>query len=468
MKQLLLLLTVLSISISAQIPLRENKARIWDQDSIFSYHSEKENVFLGVNNFSFQVANRYYISDDTTLSGNRLMALFADSIRYKFLNINLEGTFDQRALYGYDSDWSDPDEPDKAIERSTFDLHRCILYLEPAKWIKIGFGKEYYNWGPLELGGLMLSDYNMGFVGLYQQYNIGPFTLRGLATQLNSTPWGYGPDYENTSIEHRFFSAARLEFFRDRFGFALSQSAIYAGEGRSFELPYLLPFFPFHYAQMSNWRYGNNGDNSYGGIDFYVNFLNKQIELYGELFIDDIQGETDEVSQSVQNNIAGMAGVRWDFTKGWYGFLEGGQINSFVYNHVVGEKLRYQNKNAFIGSPLGPDQQLLWGNVGYRIKPNISVDITGWWRQSGERNIATIYDNVLGTREDDIPYGTVESEISGWITAKYIWKGVLAELNSGVTHTKNLLNEKDKEETIPFVGLYLKTGINLSWKQKEE
>ncbi len=468
MKQLLLLLVCLTSLSALPIPLWDNTARIWDKDSLFDNQSEKQTVFLGVNNFSFQVANRFYASEDSTLNGNRLMMFFGDSIQYKALNFNLAGFFDQRGMYGHNIDWSDPDEPQKAVERKSFDLHRAMLYIEPTKWLKIGIGKEHYNWGPLQLGGLLLSNYNSGFVGLYQQYTFGPFVVRGLATQLNSDPWGYGKVFEDTPITHRFFSAGRLEFYRERFGVALSQSAIYAGEGRSFELPYLIPLLPFHYAQMSNWRYGNDGDNSYGGFDFYVNFFNKQLELYGEVFIDDFQGEGDEVSQSVQNNVAGIGGVKWDFTKGWYGFLEGGQVNSFVYNHVSGTKLRYQSKSAFIGSPLGPDQKLLWGQAGYRITPNISVALTGWWRQSGERNIASIYETVVGTREDDIPFGTVESEFSTWITGKYRWKGITAELNGGVNHVKNVMNQENSEETSLFLGLFLKTGINLGWKMKEE
>jgi hypothetical protein len=465
MKHLYLLLVLFTALQSAPLVLWDNTARIWEKDSLFEYQSEKQTTFLSVNNFSFQLVNRYYATDDSLLSGNRLMLMGLDSIKYRALTINIAGFFDQRGVYGYNIDWAEPDEPNRPAENASTDLHRAMMYIEPTKWLKVGLGKEYYNWGPLELGGLTLSNYNSGFVGLYQQYTVGPFVLRGLATQLNSSPWGYGKSLKD--LEHRFFSTARLEFYRERFGFALMQSAIYAGEGRSFELPYLLPFFPFHYAQMSNWRYGNNGDNSYGGIDFYVNFLNKQLELYGELFIDDIQGEGDEISQSVQNNVAGMAGLRWDFAKGWYGFIEGGQINSFVYNHTSGEKLRYQTKNAFIGSPLGPDQRLLWGNAGYRIKPHLSIDLTGWWRRSGERDISTVYSSVVGTRDDPIPYGIVDEEISGWITGKYRWKGILAELNAGMTYYKNENSVELEERSDLFIGLLLKTGINLGWKSKE-
>jgi len=394
------------------------------------------------------------------------MLLFADSLRYKWLSANVEGFFDQRGRYAENIDWTDPDLTPVFSDKKSADLHRAVFSIEPNSYIKVGIGKDSYNWGPMKLGGLMLSDWNMGITGLFQNYHFGPFEVKAVASQLNSTPWGNRVDFSNETIEHRYFSAARVEFYRQRFGIALAQSSIYAGEGRSFEIPYLIPIFPFHYAQMSSWRYGNNGDNSYGGLDGYVNFVDSKIKLYGELFVDDFQGEGDAISQSVQNNVAGMAGASWDFTKA-YGFIEGGQINSRVYNHVSGEKLRYQNKHAFLGSPLGPDQKLLWGTAGYRIRPELTIDLTGWLRQSGEKEITSTYTNVRGTREDAIPYGVIEQELSGWGTVRYHWKGISAELNGGLTHTTNIDHIKNEESTEPFFSIKIKTGINLNWENKE-
>lgn len=463
-----LVLLTLTLCQAAPIPLRDNSNRIWARDSIFTHSGKSSSSFLSVHNFSFQAVNRFTHSEDSTISGNRLMVLLADSIRYKGMYANVEGFFDQRGIYGQNIEWSDPDEPNLPAERSGFDLHRATLYFEPASWVKIGLGKESHNWGPLHLGGLLLSDWNSGFTGISQQYNFGPFTIKSLATQLNSTPWGYGKSFENVKLEHRFFSASRIEYYREKFGIALAQSSIYAGEGRTFELPYLIPVFPFHYAQMANWRYGNDGDNSYGGFDGYVNFLDKQLKLYCEAFVDDFQSETDDVSQSVQNNVAGIAGIQWDVRQKAYGFIEGGQINSFVYNHVSGYKLRYQQKNAMIGSPLGPDQRILYGQAGYRIRPELSIDLTGWYRQSGERDIDGVYKSVAGTRDDAHPFGIVEKEISGWATAKYQWKGISAELNGGVVHTQNVGHVENIEKSEPFFGVLVKTGINLDWKKSTD
>lgn len=466
MKFLLFLLAIMSLSFSTPITLRDNTSRIFNSDDLFDVNFEKWNPFTEVNHFSFQAINRYYFTNDTLLSGNRLMLLGGDSLHYKSLDVIAYGFFDQKGIYGENIDWSKPDNAHDYSPRKSVDLYRALIRFTPADWVTISLGKDYYNWGPLELGGLLLSDYNSGFVSLYQEYHAGPFTIKGLATQLNSDPWGYGVATESIDLTSRFLSTSRVEFYRQRWGVAIEQAALYAGIGRSFEIPYLIPVFPFHYAQMSNWRYGNNGDNSYGGIDFYVNWLDKQLELYGELFIDDIQGDSDSISQGVQNNIAGMGGIRWNFTKGWYGFIEGGQVNSFVYNHISGEKLRYQSKNAFIGSPLGPDQRLLWGEFGYRIKPTLSIDLTGWYRQSGERDINYEYTTVHGTRDDPIPYGVVESEVSGWVTAKYRWRGISAEINGGATYYDNLGNMTGNSKVDPFLGLLLKSGLNMHWPKK--
>lgn len=462
MKKILILFCVVIRVLSAPIPLVENPSRIFTNDSLFSTNLSTKNNFLAYNNITLCFGNRYYLTSDSIISGNRFFVFFRDSLRYKFLGIEASAFFDQRAISGVTVDRADTKDY-STIEMATGDIYKLTLVFEPTDWFLVSIGKDRYNWGPLELGGLMLSDYNMGFVSLYQQYQIGPFALKGIATQLNSTPWSYANVGDSSEITHRYFSASRLECYRPRWGLSVSQSIIYSGVGRSFEIPYLIPIFPFHFAQLANWRYGNNGDNTYGGIDFYVNFLEKKLQFYGELFVDDFQVDKDDASQSIQNGLAFMAGFRFEDVWKLYGFVEGGQINSFVYNHVSGYSLRYQIKDAFIGSPLGPDQRLIWGNLGIKLHPDISLDFTGWWRQSGEKNINYEYpfDDYYGTRDDPIPFGIVKHEISTWLTGKYRWRGFSAELNGGFSRYLNLNHVESIDKTNYFFGLFLKTGIKI-------
>ncbi|MCL1947597.1 MAG: capsule assembly Wzi family protein [Chitinivibrionia bacterium] len=461
MKNSLIILAFLTtFSFAKPIVLEENIHRNADKDSVFNLRFKSDSEFWQANNFNFRVK---------IINNKRIIMYIGDSIGYKPIDFIFSGFFDNQAIHGKTADWSKlEDRGDNATQKIT-DLYRLILKFTPNDKILISIGKDYYNWGPAQIGGLMLSDYNMGFTGLYQQYKIGGFTIRGLATQLNGSPWQTWEQSANAEPSHRFFSAGRIEYYRDLWGFAVSQSIIYGGLDRSFEIPYLIPVFPFHYAQLANWRYGNNGDNTFGGLDAYANVFDKKVQIYGELLVDDIQGDSDELSQSVQNHIGFIVGSKFNIPKITYGFFEAGQINSFVYNHSSGYSMKYLNKNAFIGSPLGPDNQLFWGKIGYDFsninsKINLKTEIYGWLLRQGERNINFDYENSyqFGTRKDEIPYGKVRREIAAWLSAIYEYKHNTAEIYGGVSKTQTE-NVSGTSKITPFFGFFVNAAIGIGW-----
>ncbi|MDR2727768.1 MAG: hypothetical protein LBB56_01455, partial [Chitinispirillales bacterium] len=336
-----------------------------------------------------------------------------------------------------------------------YDVDRMAGYYTPNDRFKFGFGKDRYNWGPLELGGLLLSDYNEGFVGFYQQYKLGPFVLRGLTTQLNSVNI-------NGSVAQRYYSASRLEWHKPSYGAAVGQAMLYWGIGRSFEMPYFIPFYIFHYAQMSENRgYNNSGQESKGSIDGYYKIYKLPVEVYGQLLIDDFQGHSDSVSQSHQNTTAWMMGFRLKDAGLWYGFIEGGKFSSFIYNHKDSPK-RYLLNDNFIGSPLGPDQELLWGKIGRKFYGEIlAADLNFWMRRSGERNINYPITSMLGTKNDPQPYGIIENESSFWGAVSCRKYNAELELSGGATMYKNRFNEKSDWKSYPFFGLYVTSGISV-------
>ncbi len=442
---------------SSPIPLEDHVFRSFEKDSLWNYALLDSSDFWRNHNVTFLFSNRFYLSNDSTLQDNRAFFLLDDSLDFEKLSFNMRIRVDQIGHDAVDAGWVDPDED------IIYDLDRSIMYWTPSDQFRFGFGKERLNWGPLELGGLLLSDYNQGFTMFYQEYHLGSFCLKGVSTQLNSTPWGKEVNYEQSTIEKRYFSASRLEYYRETFGFAVGQSLIYGGESRTFEIPYLLPFFPYHYGQMANWREGNLGENTFGAFDGYYRLFEKRVEFYGEVLVDDAQGDSDSISQSVQNNIGWMIGSRLTFDN-WSLFLEGGEISSFVYNHVAGEKLRYQHEKGMIGSPLGPDQQLLWGTLEKKFQSNFLAKLTGWYRRSGERDISleyTLKNTIFGSKDDAIPYGIVEEELSYWTTLEYHRFHSLFELVGGVTHYKNRGHHKSSWRYEPFIGFSIKTGIIL-------
>ena len=453
------------------LPLQPNIRRTDARDSVFGLNFQSDSPFLQAQNLRFRMRTDLVFSENNE---QRVILYFNDSIGNDKLQVIFGGFFDNRAIHGKTIDWIKPGRTTYGIAydtlpRSSFDLYRALVRFTPNEFITIGLGKDYFNWGPAELGGLMLSDYNMGFTGLYQRYQIGPFTIRGFSTQLNSSP-SDGSSWRNIGNDvmpiNRFLSVGRVEYYRDLWGISINQAMLYGGQTRSFEIPYLIPFFPFHYAQIANWRYGNNGDNSFGGLDAYVNLFDKKLQIYGELLVDDFQqGETED-SRNIQNLTGFTAGARFDIPNIIYGFVEAGQINSFVFNHVGGYSMKYLNKDAFIGSPLGPDNQLYWGQIG-RLWDRIGLrtEFFFWLLRQGERDINLDYDfaYLIGTRHDNIPFGDVRRETAAWISATYEFKQNSISAFAGIQNTR-IEGISETSNTTPFFGLTLNAAIGFGWR----
>jgi len=264
-------------------------------------------------------------------------------------------------------------------------------------------------------------------------------------------------------ITHRYFSAARLEYYKPSYGFALGQSIVFAGVGRGLEMRYFFPFYLFHYGQMTDDHgYKNNGQNTFGSLDGYAKIYKLPLQAYGELLVDDFQGHSDEASQSVQNAVSWMLGLRLKDAGPWRGFIEGGKISTYSYNHIA-PQMRYKINDCFIGSPLGPDQRLLWGKFGRTFfGDTLGADLNFWWRKSGERHgrdTMYVIESYKDTRKDPQPYGTVEDELSFWASASYRKFFVNIELRGGTTMYKNRGNEESGWKSYPFAGVYLSSGI---------
>ena len=241
--------------IAAPIPLVDHSFRSFDRDKHYLLLTPQASELWNVHNITLQFSNRNYFSSDTAMIKNRWLFHFADSINFHDLDFNFRIRLDYPEDRVSDAAWhsSDPRNNPGFV----YDVDRMAAYYTPNDRFRFGFGKDRHNWGPLELGGLLLSDYNEGFVGFYQQYRLGSFVLRGLATQLNSVDTTMA-DNRTRVVAQRYFSASRLEYYKPTFGIAVGQSMMYWGVGRSFELPYLLPFYIYHYGQMSEKRgFGN-------------------------------------------------------------------------------------------------------------------------------------------------------------------------------------------------------------------
>ena len=469
--QRLLLILIMPLIIICVVPNPANAApivfydhsyRAFDGDSgkLYRLTTPPFSDLWNVHNLSLRIMDRYSLSSDTSMVGNRTLIRFADSIDFGDIDFNFRIRLDAPGGRVRDAGWTSARAGEANDPGFVYDADRIVAYYTPSERFKFGFGKERYNWGPLELGGLLLSDYNEGFTGFYQRYKLGPFVLRGLTTQLNSMV----DTVDATRITQRYFSASRLEYYKPAYGAAVGQSIIYAGAGRSLELQYFLPFYIFHYGQMTDRRgYGNEGQNTKGSIDGYCKVYKLPLEVYGELLIDDFQIHNDPLSRSAQNSVAWMAGLRLNGeARPWFGFVEGGQVSTYTYNHLTLSK-RYMMNDCFIGSPLGPDQELLWGRAGRSfLGDTLSVDVNFWLRRSGERGIGYRIDNIFNTKGDPVPYGVVEDELSFWSSVSYRRFYVDMELRGGLTAYRNRGNAESGWAAYPFFGVRLTSGISVN------
>ncbi|ERP31089.1 capsule assembly Wzi family protein [Chitinivibrio alkaliphilus] len=433
-----------------------------------SYTFTRDSEFLRAHHLEGVVFGEFLTGSSSLLTDQRTLLLLRDSIVYEDFSVDMRIRIDNiptgDQYDNFDAAWIHHSDSMSMI----YDLDKIYLEYRAPSVVTLGAGKRRYNWGPLMLGGLMLSDWNEGFFSIYQRYDAGPFSLQGMTAQLDSyTPeGGDGRHLEDRERLHRYISAARLSYEHERFSLALSQATVYAGVGRSWEIQYLFPFIPFHYAKMSTWRYANWGNKSLGSMDGSVRFLDDRVTLYGELLVDDLQQRKTESSKTRQNHLGRMAGLRVDDLADMYGFLEGGTITSFTYNHVS-PPLRYLNTRGFIGSPLGPDTQLFWGRVGRQFPQNLSADVTWWLKWSGERrDLSREYPHpsVNNTIDDPIPYGVVEREALLFLRSS--WNNPWGALSVTVGHLAydNYENQEDQEKTTFFAGISLETALRARWE----
>jgi hypothetical protein len=162
-----------------------------------------------------------------------------------------------------------------------------------------------------------------------------------------------------------------------------------------------------------------------------------------------------------------MLGLRLKGAGPWYGFIEGGKVSTYMYNHKDLPK-RYLINEGFIGSPLGPDQRLLWGKLGRRFlfEETIAADLNFWFRHSGERNIDYVIETLQGTKKDPQPFGIIEMEHSYWGAISYSKYNAKLELNCGFTTYTNRGNKEmypgqANFDVYPFFGIYLTSGISV-------
>jgi hypothetical protein len=289
-------------------------------------------------------------------------------------------------------------------------------------YFNLFIGRENLSWGQSRLSPLILSPNSPSMDMLKLQGEWSFFKLSSFFAQLDPLTIS---DSAGTNKYRRYLSAHRFSFkVRSFLELGLSETVIYGGENRWFELYYLNPLLWFHASQLNE----NEDDNTFFGIDFNFSPLRKLL-LYGEFLIDDLQIEKKTSSDREPNELGYSLGVKLGDFLGLNGSeldLEYIRINNWTYNQKNPWN-RYTYKNKLIGSPLGPDADNLLISIGSYLKKGLEAKISYELTRRGEGRINSSWDEpwlYIEDYKESFPSGIVEKTDKFQLSLNYNFKSI--------------------------------------------
>lgn len=141
-------------------------------------------------------------------------------------------------------------------------------------------GRSFVRWGPGATGSLLLSDFSRPLDQMYADFSYKWLRFFFLTASLNTVS-------VNNTVANRYFSAHRLNFqLRKNIWLGISETVIYGGPNAAPQLAFHIPVIFYHGVILNGPTLGN----TMGSIDISC-YPAKNMHLYGELLIDDIQLE---------------------------------------------------------------------------------------------------------------------------------------------------------------------------------
>jgi hypothetical protein len=290
-----------------------------------------------------------------------------------------------------------------------------------AGWLRLQTGVDYLRQGPAERNPLLLS----GDRSVERPWNAGSSRLPQSAPLLHlQFTADLGPlEYTQTSARLAYDKSLAKYMHIHRLAIPLSpRTTLGVGEAvsygstvagtplavpgdsaeRTLEWAYTLPFVPYFFAQ--HWL--GDRENSMLFVDFTTRPLKRawaSLELYGELFLDDLKSPNALFDRTWWGN-------KWAFTGGlrdrhplgsgsWDYTWEFTQIEPWVYTHTRGPSHDWTHYGQSLGSDLGPDSREHWLRLGIEMPTGLRCDgfISAVWKGT-----------LRGSHQDDIHDNTLD------------------------------------------------------------
>ncbi|MEK7349020.1 MAG: capsule assembly Wzi family protein [Candidatus Eisenbacteria bacterium] len=355
----------------------------------------------------------------------------------------------------------------------TGDTKNAYALLQLGK-AEVLFGRDDLRWGPSEYSSLLLSSNAPNFDQVGMRVFVGPVTFESIFTNLddmtleNPFPQAPGDTLATGTVVKRHLSAHRLQWqVSPSVAFGVAEAVVYGGKDRGLEPEYVIPISIYYAGQWNSDR----NDNALLSFTTHLR-LKQDVELYGELLVDDFQFEHKTKGDEEPFEGGFLIGQRLYNPLGLDGSslrVEFAKVEPFTYNQSMPWN-RYLYKDQPIGFSLGPDaqamdiefrrwisEQLTWTFL-FRREERGATRVTDPWPVSGSGP-----DSLNGFPSfDHVPTGVVERR-SRYATDFWLHPraGLDLHLGGGYVRVENIENAKGVNRNEWFVG----AALRLNWSR---
>ena len=331
------------------------------------------------------------------------------------------------------------------------------------EWADVIFAKDFITYGYAKSGNLVLSDKAPSFP--YIRIDLHPVSWLSfhyfhawLASYvLDSVNFDLGL---RTIYRNKYFAWHSLVITPVKgLDLSIGESIVYADK---VEPVYLIPFMFYFLADdfLDNRTYDQKGDaNSQIFLSVSSRGQIRNTHLYGTLFIDELTlaGLTGSL---LSNNHHTMGGTVFgsNRVRSQIGFTFGASVtdlpidnltltteytrlNPFVYQHHDPAQT-YTNSGYILGDWIGPNADLFYLNLNYRIVRGLQVDLQGEYIRKGSES-------------DSLQYGNIQPPFLYGLNHHYTYMGInlkyepIHELNIIAGFRQNL--QSDQQDDNSFI-----------------
>ena len=336
-------------------------------------------------------------------------------------------------------------------------------------------GRDDLRWGASENSSLLLSAYAPALDQVGLRLKIGPVTASSFFASLDDMVLG-APTAEapgdtlpaGTRVK-RHLSGHRVRWQVNRsLAVGVMETIVYGGVDRGLEPEYMVPVSIFYAGQWnSTWN-----DNTLMGLTAEFRLRKPDVEIYGELLVDDLQIDDDAPGDQEPFQGGFLLGQRTYNPLGLDGGLlrvEWARVEPFTYNQQLPWN-RYVFADQPIGFELGPDaqsltlefrhwvsEQLTW-SVGFRREERGATRVTDPWPVP----VSGPTPSTPFPEFDHVPTGTVEAR-SRFTTEFWLHPrpGIDLRLGGGYVSVSNLDNVDGRTRSEWFA----KGSLDLNWSK---